>query len=86
MAPVKIVADYRVYNLKASALENLLNRVFTEARLDITQVDRTGRLCPLESFVAPRDVINQAVAMIMSGEITDYVYDRASKRLARTRP
>jgi len=84
MAPVKIVADYRVYNLKASALENLLHRVFADVRLDLTQVDRNGRdYDPSEWFVVPRDVINQAVAMIMSGEITDYVYDRASKRLVR---
>jgi hypothetical protein len=87
MAPVKIVADYRVYNLKASALENLLHRVFADVRLDLTQVDRKGRdYDPSEWFVVPRDVINQAVAMIMSGEITDYVYDRASKRLVRAQP
>jgi T5orf172 domain len=87
MAPVKIVADYRVYNLKASALENLLHRVFADVRLDLTQVDRKGRdYDPSEWFVVPRDVINQAVAMIMSGEITDYVYDRASERLVRAQP
>lgn len=87
MAPVKIVADYRVYNLKASALENLLHRVFADVRLDLTQVDRKGRdYDPSEWFVVPRDVINQAIAMIMSGEITDYVYDRASKRLVRAKP
>lgn len=87
MAPVKIVADYRVYNLKASALESLLHRVFAEVRLDLTQVDRKGGdIDPSEWFVVPRDVINQAIAMIMSGEITDYVYDRASKRLVRARP
>jgi hypothetical protein len=87
MAPVKIVADYRVYNLKASALENLLHRVFADVRLDLTQVDRKGRdYDPSEWFVVPRNVINQAVAMIMSGEITDYVYDRASERLVRAQP
>ncbi|MGM1016698.1 MAG: GIY-YIG nuclease family protein [Actinomycetota bacterium] len=82
MAPVKIVADYRVYNLKASGLEALLHRVFADARLDLTQIDRNGRdYDPSEWFIAPRDVINQAVAMIMSGEITDYVYDQAQQRL-----
>jgi len=82
MAPVKIVADYRVYNLKASALENLLHRVFADVRLDLTQIDSKGRgYDPSEWFVVPRDVINQAVAMIMSGEITDYVYDKAEQRL-----
>lgn len=82
MAPVEIVADYRVYNLKASVLENLLHRVFADVRLDLTQVDRKGRdYDPSEWFVVPRDVIDQAVAMIMSGEIVDYQYDKAQQRL-----
>lgn len=82
MAPVKIVADYRVYNLKASALENLLHRVFVDVRLDLTQVDQKGHgYDPSEWFVVPRDVINQAVSMIMSGEITDYEYDKVQQRL-----
>jgi T5orf172 domain len=84
MAPVKIVADYRVYNLKASALENLLHRVFADVRLDLTQTDRKGRdYDPSEWFVVPRDVINQAVAMIMSGEIVDYGYDKVQQKLVR---
>lgn len=84
MAPVMIVADYRVYNLKASGLEALLHRVFADVRLDLTQIDRNGQeYDPSEWFIAPRDVINQAVAMIMSGEITDYVYDQAQKRLVK---
>lgn len=84
MAPVKIVADYRVYNLKASGLEALLHRVFADVRLDLTQIDRNGHdYDPSEWFIAPRDVINQAVAMIMSGEITDYVYDQAQQRLVQ---
>jgi len=40
---------------------------------------------PSEWFVVPRDVINQAVAMIMSGEITSYVYDKTQNRLVETR-
>lgn len=84
MAPVKIVADYRVYNIKASALENLLHRVFADVRLDLSQIDGHGQdYNPSEWFIVPRDVINQAVAMIMSGEITEYVYDRQLNRLVK---
>lgn len=84
MAPVKIVADYRVYNVKASALENLLHRVFADVRLDLTQIDGKGQdYDPSEWFIVPRDLINQAVAMIMSGEITEYVYDRQLNRLVK---
>jgi Meiotically up-regulated gene 113 len=82
MAPVQVVENYRTYNLKPSALEHLLHRVFAEVRLDVTQIDRKGRdYDPSEWFVAPRAVINQAIRMIMSGEIVDYVYDASSQRL-----
>lgn len=82
MAPVEIVADYRAYNLRASALEHLLHRVFASVRLDITQINREGKnYDPSEWFVVPLSVINQAISMIMSGEITDYVYDPAVQRL-----
>ncbi len=82
MAPVKIVEDYRTYNLKPSALEHLLHRVFAEVRLDITQIDTKGRKYdPSEWFVVPLKIINQAINMIMSGEIINYVYDRQSQRL-----
>ena len=47
MAPVEVVASYRTYNIKASALENLLHRVFAEVRLDFSQADRKGRNCLL---------------------------------------
>lgn len=82
MAPVEIVASYRTYNLKASALEHLLHRVFAEVRLDLTQIDRTGRdYDPSEWFVVPISVIDQAVELIMSGEIIDYVYDAERRAL-----
>lgn len=76
MAPVKVLADYRLYNVRASWLEHLLHRVFAEVRLDLSQVDRKGRnYDPSEWFVVGRNVINQAINMILSGEIVDYVYD-----------
>lgn len=85
MAPVKIVADYRLYNVKASALEHLLHRVFADVRLDLTQVDKKGRnYDPSEWFVVPLNVIHTAVAMIMSGEITEHVYDQAQQRLVES--
>ncbi len=56
MAPVDVVASYRTYNLRVSALENLLHRVFAEVRLDLTQVDRKGRdYDPSEWFVVPQE-------------------------------
>ena len=87
MSPVDVLASYRTYNLKASALENLLHRVFAEVRLDLTQADRKGRdYDPSEWFVVPRGVIDQAINLIISGDIVDYVYDpRTQKFVERGR-
>lgn len=83
MAPVEEVASYRTYNLKTSALENLLHRVFADVRLNVTQADHHGRAYdPTEWFVVPIGVIDQAIDLIMSGDIVGYVYDQASQRLA----
>ncbi|MCJ1698020.1 GIY-YIG nuclease family protein [Rathayibacter caricis] len=82
MAPVDVVASYRTYNLKASALENLLHRVFAEVRLNVTQIDRKGRdYDPSEWFIVPRGVIDQAIDMILSGDIVDYKYSVELRRL-----
>lgn len=84
MAPVEVVASYRTYNLKASALENLLHRVFADVRLELTQVDLGGRAYdPSEWFVAPRTVIDQAIGLIISGDIISYVYDSQAQKLIK---
>lgn len=76
MAPVEVVADYRVYNVKPSKLENLLHRLFAEVRLDLTQVGGDGKKYdPSEWFMVPFDVIDQAIDMILTGDIVDFIYD-----------
>ncbi|MFI6827567.1 GIY-YIG nuclease family protein [Kribbella sp. NPDC050241] len=83
MAPVDVVASYRTYNVKASALENLLHRIFADVRLDVTQANRKGRdYDPSEWFVVPRDVIDQAINLIISGDIVGFVYDANAQKLA----
>jgi len=82
MAPVDVAASYRTYNLRTSALENLLHRVFAEVQLDLTQADRKGRdYDPSEWYVVPINVIDQAVDLIMSGDIVRFAYDAEAQRL-----
>jgi hypothetical protein len=82
MAAVDVVASYRTYNLKTSALENLLDRIFADVRLDVSQSDRTGRAYdPSEWFVVPRDVIDQAIDLIISGDIIGFIYDANAQKL-----
>lgn len=80
MAPVEVMADYRVYDMRPSALEHLLHRVFADVRLDLTQVGADGRnYDPSEWFVVPLTMIDQAVEMIVSGDIVDFVYDSSTQ-------
>ncbi|MBB3036274.1 hypothetical protein [Hoyosella altamirensis] len=53
-------------------------------RLDITQIDRKDRdYDPSEWFVVPLNVIDQAIDLIISGDIVGYVYDARSQKLIR---
>lgn len=84
MAPVEVVAEYRTYNLKASSLEHLLHRVFSEARLDIGQVGRDGKLFDsTEWFCVPISAIDEAIELITTGEIVDFVYDSSRAAIVR---
>ncbi|MDY1006340.1 GIY-YIG nuclease family protein [Curtobacterium sp. CFBP9011] len=86
MAPVEIVASYRTYNLKISALEHLLHRVFSEKRLRLSQVGKDGRVYePSEWYSVPLKMVNQAIDLITSGDIVDYEYDAEAREL-RLRP
>lgn len=82
MAPVEIIASYRTYNLKTSALEHLLHRLFVQARLHVSQTGKDGRTYePSEWFCVPLPVINQAIDLITSREIVNYIYDSEARQL-----
>lgn len=76
LADVDIVATYKLSNINRTKLENLIHRVFDPARLEIEIKDRFGHpVVPREWFLVPLFVIDEAVARIKDGTITDYIYD-----------
>lgn len=76
MAKVKIVAVYRCFNLNTQKLEQLLHRFFANSCLSIDIYDGEGkRYTPREWFIAPLDVIEKAIELMISGEIVNYKYD-----------
>lgn len=82
LAPVEVVAEYRLHNLSRTRLELLLHRLFGAAQLELTIEDRFGRpVQPREWFVLPLQVIDEAVARIRDGSITGFVYDAQTARL-----
>ena len=86
MAPVEVVADYRLYNVRPSAVEHLVHKLFAGARLDASIADAAGgsSVAATEWFLVPLQVIDDAVELIGSGEIVHYVFDPASEQLIKT--
>jgi hypothetical protein len=82
LAKVEIVATYKLHNLNRTKLENIFHRLFGAAQIDLTIADRFGHpVKPREWFLVPLHVIDEAVARIRDGSITDVVYDPKSARL-----
>ena len=82
MADVEIVASYKLYNIKISKFENLVKKLFSNAKLNIKINDRFGNpVSPEEWFLVPLDVIKEAIQKIIEGTITKYIYDPAVAKM-----
>jgi len=87
MAPVKIVAIYKAYNMRTQKFENLLHRVLANAKLDLSLSDKSGRsYIPAEWFVAPLAVIDEVINLIINGAIVNYYYDKNNEEISLIEP
>ncbi len=76
MAPVSIVTAFKCYNMNPQKLEQLLHNFFGHSCLNIDVFDNKGkRHTPREWFIAPLEIIEQAIESIISGDIVNYRYD-----------
>ena len=79
---VAIVETYQIYNLNAKKFEQLIHKVFASACLDIEFDTKDNlRVNPREWFIVPKDVIEEAIQLIVSGEIVNYYYENKTKQL-----
>lgn len=84
LADVEVVATFKLANINAKRLENLIHRFFASARLDLKLPDRFGaKVDSREWFLVPLSVIEEAVGRIMDGSIGGFKYDPESARLVR---
>ncbi len=84
LAPVDVVATYKLANINRTKMENLFHKIFLPAQLSLTIDDRFGNpVHPREWFLVPIQVIDEAVERIRDGSITDFVYDPATARLVK---
>lgn len=82
MAPVHILSTFDCYNFNPQKLEQLLHNFFGEACLNIDIYDKEGRRnTPREWFIAPFEVIEKAVKMILTGDIVKYRYEIAGEKI-----
>jgi hypothetical protein len=77
MAPVHIEAEYKSFNMNTQKFEQLLHNFFGSSCLNIDIYDdKLRRHMPQEWFIAPLDVIDRAIEMIITEEIIHYKYDQ----------
>ncbi len=83
MAPVHIVETFECFNLNPQKLELLLHKFFGKVCLEVDIFDKGGkRYIPREWFVAPLPVIEEAIELIISGEIINFTYNNLDKLIS----
>lgn len=76
MAPVDYVAGWKCYNMNPQKFEQLIHNFFGNSCLEIDVFDEKGkRYTPREWFIAPIEVIEQTIELIINGKVINYKYD-----------
>lgn len=76
MAPVDYIAGWKCYNMNPQKFEQLIHNFFGKSCLEVDVFDeKRKRHSPREWFIAPLEVIEQAVDLIINGKVVYYKYD-----------
>lgn len=76
LADVEVVASYKLAGINRIKLEKMLHQIFAAAQIELAINDRFGHpVKPKEWFLVPLHVIDEAVALIINGSITELRYD-----------
>ncbi len=82
MAPVKIITTFECFNFNPQKLEQLLHNFFGSSCLNIDVFDKNNnRYMPREWFMAPIEVIERTIKLVINGGIINYKYDSASQEI-----
>ena len=80
MAGVEVIAEYQAFNINPQKFEYYLHAFFGESCLDLLVADKNGKNHqPKEWFIAPLSVIQQAVELLVNGQIMNYQYNKFTK-------
>ncbi|MGX5818003.1 GIY-YIG nuclease family protein [Chitinophaga lutea] len=81
-ADVEVVATYVCYNLNTQYFESLIHRFFGECCLNIDLYNgEKQRIMPREWFVLPLPIIDEAIKLLINGEIIKYRYDMSNQKI-----
>ncbi len=76
MAPVKIVATYKVVNMNSQMFEDLVHQLLMSVQFQVTVFDEQGKEHqPQEWFVVPLPVVDVIIKKIMDGTIVGFTYN-----------
>ena len=76
LAPVEVVATFKLANINPHKLETLLHKFFDRARLECVLPDRFGiPVQPREWFFVPLEIIEQVIKKIKEGTLDQFQYD-----------
>ena len=76
MAPVKIVATYKVVNLNSQKFEDLVHQLLMNVQYQVVVYDEKGIAHqPQEWFIVPLPVVDVIIKKIMDGTIVGYMYN-----------
>lgn len=76
MAPVKIVATYKVVNLNSQKFEDLVHQLLMAVQYQVVVYDEKGIAHqPQEWFIVPLQVVDVIIKKIMDGSIVGYTYN-----------
>lgn len=76
MSDVEVVLIIRCYNLNVENFESSIHRFFSASNVQFKIKDSTGNLhYPREWFIAPLEIIEEAIGYILDGTIDNYRYD-----------
>ena len=84
MAPVNIKSVWKCFNMNPQKLELLLHTFFGNSCLELDIFDEKGkRHTPREWFIAPIEVIEQAIELIINGKIVNYKFDAGNMTIIK---
>jgi len=82
MAPVSIQGVWKCFNMNPQKFEQLIHNFFGNTCLELDVFGEKGkRHTPREWFIAPIEVIEQAIELIINGKIVNYKFDAENRTI-----